>query len=139
MNCVMLIGRMVKDPEIRSTQDGMAIANFTLAVDRIKRDESDFIRCTAFGRTAEAIEKYLTKGKKIAVEGRWQTGSYKDRDGNTVYTNDCIVNHWEFCESKAFEAKEEPNEEVRQAPPVGPAPGTEWMEVPDDIENLPFA
>lgn len=99
MNTVILMGRLTKDPEIRHTQDGLAIASFTLAVDRFK-DGADFIRCTAFGKSAENAEKYLRKGTKIACTGRWQTGSYKDRNGNTVYTNDCTLERWEFAESK---------------------------------------
>ena len=97
---------MVRDVEVRYSQgsDNLAIANFTLAVDRkFKKDgepTADFISCKCFGRSAENLEKYGLKGTKIAVTGRWQSGSYKNKDGNTVYTNDCIVDSWEFAESK---------------------------------------
>lgn len=105
MNNVVLTGRLTANPDIRNSQSGTAIASYTLAVARrATKDETDFIRCTAFGKTAEWAEKYLAKGMKIAVEGRIQTGSYKDKDGRTVYTTDVIVNSHEFCESK----KEEP-------------------------------
>ena len=110
MNKVILIGRLTKDPEIRySTGEGsMAIASYTLAVDRRRRQNAgpdeqtaDFIRCTAFGRTAEFAEKYLKKGTKILVQGRIQTGSYTNKDGQTVYTTDVIVDEHEFVESKS--------------------------------------
>ena len=116
MNKVILIGRLTKDPEIRySTGEGsMAIANYTLAVDRRRRQNSDadeqtadFIRCIAFGRTAEFAEKYLKKGTKILVQGRIQTGSYTNKDGQTVYTTDVIVDEHEFVESKNAGASNE--------------------------------
>ena len=100
MNRVILMGRLVRDPEVRYTQDSKAIAKFTIAVDRTKREEADFISCTAFGKNGEFAEKYLHKGTKIALEGRWQTGTYENKDGQKVYTNDCIVDHMEFAESK---------------------------------------
>ena len=99
MNSVNLIGRLVRDPELRYSQSGMAILRFTVAVDRKlskdKREEAqannqptaDFISCTAFGKTAEVIANYHSKGSQIAVEGRIQTGSY-EKDGRTVYTTD---------------------------------------------------
>ena len=105
MNIVILMGRLTKDPECRWSQDGeKCTARFTIAVDRIKKDEADFINCTAFGKTAEFAEKYLVKGTKIALEGRWQTGSY-EKDGKKVYTNECIVDRCEFAESKKTENK----------------------------------
>ena len=83
----------------------MAIARFTLACDRrFNRDgeqSADFISCVAFGKTAEHVEKYWHKGMKMGAVGRIQTGSYKNRDGQTVYTTDVIVEEIEFCESKA--------------------------------------
>ena len=107
MNKVILLGRIVRDPDIRYTQgeNVMCIAKFTLAVDRkFKRDgepTADFINCVAFGKTAEVIEKYCTKGTKLVVEGRIQTGSYTNKDGQKVYTTDIAVENIEFAESKA--------------------------------------
>ena len=109
MNKVILIGRLTRDPEVRYSvgEGSMAIASYTLAVDRRRRQNAgpdeqtaDFIRCTAFGRTAEFAEKYLKKGTKILVQGRIQTGSYTNKDGQTVYTTDVIVDEHEFVESK---------------------------------------
>lgn len=107
MNKSMLIGRFTRDPEVRYTQgdNSIAIARFNLAVDRRfnrnnEENTADFIPCVAFGKTAEFIEKYFTKGKKIAVCGRLQSGSYTNKDGVKVYTLDVIVEEAEFVESK---------------------------------------
>ena len=104
MNKVMLIGRIVRDPEIR-VAGSTTVAKYTLAVDRkYKKDgdpTADFINCIAFGKLADFAEKYLAKGTKVAVEGRIQTGSYTNKDGNKVYTTDVIVESTEFCESKS--------------------------------------
>lgn len=106
MNNVSLIGRLVRDPEVRYSQGEKAtcVAKFTLAVDRkFKKegeDSADFIGCTAFGKSGEFVEKYFHKGMKAAVVGEWRTGSYTNKDGNKVYTNDCFVTSVEFCESK---------------------------------------
>ena len=102
MNNVILIGRLTRDPELRYTTSQMAVATFTLAIDRpTKADrekETDFPRIKAFGKTAENCEKYLAKGRMAAVQGRLQTGSYTNKDGATVYTTDVIANRVEFLE-----------------------------------------
>lgn len=103
MNNVTLIGRLTADPVIRATTTGKTTASFTLAVDRrVKKDEqnADFIRCICWEKKAEFADKYLHKGTKIALSGRIQTGSYKDKDGRTVYTTDVVVEELEFAESK---------------------------------------
>lgn len=104
MNKVILIGRLVADPEIRYTQSGKAVASYRLAVDRpFKQDgqqEADFINCVAWGKTGEFAGNYLHKGTKIAVEGRIQTGSY-EKDGVKHYTTDIVVDRHEFCESRS--------------------------------------
>lgn len=108
MNSVVLIGRLTKDPEVRVSQDGGAIARYSLAVDRRKKDSgADFISCVAFGKGAEFAEKYLKKGTKIGVTGRIQTGSYTNKDGQKVYTTDVIVDTHEFVESKKTETADE--------------------------------
>lgn len=100
MNNVTLIGRLTKDPEIR--QGNTAVANFTLAIDRPARQgeekKTDFPKIVAFGKTAENCERFLVKGRLVGVQGRIQTGSYKDRDGRTVYTTDVIADRVEFLE-----------------------------------------
>ena len=107
MNKVILMGRLTRDPEVRYTQgdNASAVARFSLAVDRrFKKDgeqTADFINCVAFGKTGEFIEKYGRKGTKFVVEGRIQTGSYTNKDGQKVYTTDVVVEQVEFAESKS--------------------------------------
>lgn len=135
MNIVVLMGRMARDPQIRtiSAQSGdMSVVNFTVAVDRTGKDKgADFISCKAFGKTADAIATYFHKGQRIAVQGGIQTGSYTNRDGQKVYTTDVVVNHWEFCENKQ---QDRPREEEKK-----PDGMDGFMNVPDGIdEELPF-
>lgn len=103
MNNVVLIGRLTRDPEVRYTANTqMAVATFTLAVDRpVKSGEekkADFPRVITFGKQAENCEKYLQKGRLVAVQGRIQTGSYKNKEGQTVYTTDVVADRVEFLE-----------------------------------------
>lgn len=97
MNKVILMGRLTRDPEVRYSQGATAtaIARFSIAVDRrFKRDgepDADFINCVAFGKTGEFIERYGHKGTKFVVEGRIQTGSYTNKDGQRVYTTDVVA------------------------------------------------
>ncbi len=101
MNSVTLHGRLSRDPEMRTTQTGKAFARFYVAVDRMTKEKAaDFIPCTAWGQTAELIAKYFNKGKEILLEGRIQTGSYTDKEGNKRYTTDVVANRIEFCGSK---------------------------------------
>lgn len=138
MNKVILIGRVVRDAEIRYShgENTTCIARYTLAVDRKFKQEgqptADFINCIAFGKLGEFAEKYLHKGTKIAVVGRIQTGSYKNKDGNTVYTTDVVVEEQEFCESKS--SNQSQNNDRQQA-----SQDNSWMNIPDGIESeLPF-
>ena len=131
MNNVVLMGRLVRDPEVRVAANDMKIARYTLAVDRrIKRDgeqSADFIGCVAFGKSAEFAEKYLNKGTKIAIAGRIQTGSYVNKDGNKVYTTDVVVENQEFAESK------------KAASQSGAEPAPGFMDIPEtDEDELPF-
>ena len=109
MNSVDLIGRLVRDPEVRYTNDQKCVAKFTLAVRRDK-DTADFPRVTVFGKQAETVEKYLRKGREVGVHGRIQTGSYKDRDGDTVYTTDVICERLDLIGDSG--AKQEPKQEA---------------------------
>ena len=106
MNSVNLIGRLTKDPEARQAKD-TTVVNFTVAVDRGGQDNgADFIRCVAFGKTAEFIDDYFSKGQRVGVSGRIQTGSYENKDGQTVYTTDVIVERVDFADAK----KEDPDD-----------------------------
>lgn len=107
MNKVIIIGRFTRDPEIKYStgENANATARFSLAVNRRFKNkegnyDADFINCVAFGKTAEFIEKYFTKGMAIGITGRIQTGSYTNKEGQKVYTTDVVVEETEFVESK---------------------------------------
>lgn len=140
MNKVILMGRLTADPTITRTNSQSAVAKFHTAVNRMyQRDgeqQADFISCTAFGKTAEFIEKYITKGTKVVIEGRWQTGSYTDRSGNKVYTNDCIVETVEFAESKRTATQQPANATQTGQPEPLPDTNGFFDALPD--EGLPF-
>ena len=138
MNKVILMGRLTRDPHISFTtgENPMAIARYTLAVDRRRRSDggeqtADFISCVAFDKSAEFAEKYLHQGTKIAITGRIQTGSYTNREGQKVYTTDVVIEEQEFAESKNSSSLGRPE------------PGTDadgFMNIPDNVddEGLPF-
>lgn len=133
MNKVILMGRFTRDPDVRHGGDNdKAVARFSLAVDRrFKREgdeqTADFISCVVFGRTAEFVEKYARKGMKFVVEGRIQTGSYNNKDGQKVYTTDVVVENIEFAESKRGDTT------------VADVDADGFMNIPEGIsEELPF-
>ncbi|MCR5651537.1 MAG: single-stranded DNA-binding protein [Lachnospiraceae bacterium] len=148
MNKVVLMGRLTKDPSVKYSQSDtpLAVARFTLAVDRRFRRQSeggddqsaDFISCVAFGKQGEFVEKYAHKGTKFVVSGRIQTGRYNNKDGQTVYTTDVVVEEIEFAESKSAQGSSDSGERPSQASaPSGADDG--FMNVPDEIdEDLPF-
>lgn len=153
MNKVILMGRLVRDPEVRYSQgeNAMAIARYTLAVDRrFNRNNggdeqtADFITCVAFGRSGEFAEKYLRKGTKMAVTGRIQTGSYTNKDGVKVYTTEVIVEDQEFAESKNASGSSDGGFSGGSSFSGGSRPepsgaGDGFMNIPDGIdEELPF-
>lgn len=110
MNKVFLIGRLTQDPDMKTVAGSETqVVNFTLAVDRPfgKEKAADFIRCIGFGKTAEICERFLSKGSQAAVDGRIQTGSYKDKNGETKYTTDVIIERVEFVGSKQAERPKE--------------------------------
>ena len=146
MNKVILIGRLTRDPEVRYSQGetSMAIARYTLAVDRRGRREgeqsADFISCKAFGKAGEWAEKWLRKGIKIAITGRIQTGSYTNNEGQKVYTTDGIIEEQEFAESKAASEgniQSQGQSQGRQQPSQA---GDGFMSIPDGVDDdeLPF-
>ncbi|ENY99475.1 single-stranded DNA-binding protein [Clostridium thermobutyricum] len=102
MNKVILVGRLTRDPELRfAAGSGNAVARFSLAVTRqFKRDEADFINCVSFGKQAETIAQYLTKGRQISLVGSLRTGSYDAQDGSKRYTTDVVVENFEFIGGK---------------------------------------
>ena len=148
MNKVVLMGRLTKDPSVKYSQGEtpLAVSRFTLAVDRRFRRQSeggddqtaDFISCVAFGKQGEFVEKYAHKGTKFVVSGRIQTGRYTNKDGQTVYTTDVVVEEIEFAESKSSQAASEAGGNIpANNTPSGADDG--FMNVPDEIdEDLPF-
>lgn len=141
MNKVIQSGRLTKDAEIAYTQgNNMAVARFTLAVDRRFKQEgqptADFIRCIAFGKTAEFFERFGRKGTKFLIEGRIQTGSYTNKDGQKVYTTDVVIEECEFAESKNANGSS-----LAPSPrPQTATPNDGFMSLPLGVEDegLPF-
>lgn len=133
MNNVILIGRLATEVDLNYTPNTQtAKATFTLAVDRPRRDgadqTADFIRITVWGKQAETCNQWISKGKQVAVQGRIQTGSYKNRDGQTVYTTDIVADRVEFLQGnggRAEQPKQEPKQEPKyrweEEPPYAPA------------------
>lgn len=153
MNSVFLIGRLARDPELSYTPNTQsAVCRFTIAVDRPRRQGedagADFIRITVWGRQAETCDRYLSKGRQVCVQGRIQTGSYKDRSGDTVYTTDVVAERVEFLggaqgensrsegnyQQNGTNYRPAQNNGLNQAQPAG------W-ELPqgfDQVENVPW-
>ncbi len=151
MNKVILMGRLTRDPEVRYSngQNGnqMAIARYTLAVDRRfarknggdNQQSADFIPCVAFDKNGEFAEKYLKQGTKIAVEGRIQTGSYTNKEGQKIYTTEIVVESQEFAESKNSQNANNSEYKPKQSPAPSDAEEDGFIDIPEGIENdLPF-
>ena len=148
MNRVILMGRLTRDAEVRYSQGDSqsALARFTIAVDRrFKRDgdaqTADFISCVAFGKTAEFFERVGRKGTKFAIEGRIQTGSYTNKDGQKVYTTEVVADEIEFAESKNSSSSDMGGNGgfTPQAAPAAAPANDGFMNIPDGIdEELPF-
>ena len=137
MNKVILMGRLTRDPEVRYSQGerSMAIAKYTLAIDRRKTQQNsdpgaDFINCVAFDRAGEFAEKYFRQGLRVLISGHLQTGSYTNKDGQKVYTTDVIVERQEFADSR------------RDGSGAGSrgSKDDDFMNIPDNVEDegLPF-
>lgn len=132
MNKCIIMGRLVRDIEIRYTagENPLAISHFTIAVNRPKKKGeekavADFINCISFGALAEMLEKYFAKGDPICVTGAWHTGSYENKEGDTVYTNELAVNEVDFVPQKKMEAPAE----LKKKPTASrkkPAPAPEY-------------
>ena len=143
MNKVILIGNLTRDPEARTTQSGVAVTTFTIAVNRRFTNqqgvrEADFINIVAWRQTAELCARYLSKGRKVAVEGSIQTRSYDAQDGTKRYVTEIVADSVEFLGSRdegsrgGYEAPAAPAPAPRQAAPVSGG----FTEVDDD--ELPF-
>lgn len=145
MNKAILMGRLTRDPEVRYSQSdsSMAIARFSLAVDRRYKKQgdtvtADFFNCTAFGKQGEFVEKYLKKGTKIVVTGRIQNDNYTNKDGQKVYSVQIMVEEIEFAESKASSQSNAGSDGGTQ-PQMGAPDADGFMNIPDGIgSELPF-
>ena len=146
MNKVVLMGRLTRDPDVRYSQaeNPMAIARYTLAVDRRGRKDAngqtaDFIQCVAFGRSGEFAEKYLKKGTKMCVSGRIQTGSYTDKEGRKVYTTEVVVDDQEFAESKGAVGGADAQNGGSASSEMQSGMSDGFMDIPESMEEeLPF-
>lgn len=150
MNCCIFCGRLTRDVDVRYTQgqNPMAIARFSLAIDRRGKDKgADYPNMVAFGKTAEFCEKYLKKGTKIEVRSHVQTGSYTNKDGVKVFTTEFAIDEVEFAESRATAAQ---NQNAQTAPQTNsqpqntqPTPANNvdaYVNIPDSLDGeLPFA
>lgn len=130
MNKVILMGRLTRDPEISSSTSGTTFARFSIAVDRkFSREgepDADFFNCSAFGKTAEFIERNIHKGTKILVSGRLQNNNYTNKEGQKIYDVRVVVEDVEFGESK----KDTSNTQTQD----------EFLSVPDGLDmELPFS
>ena len=143
MNKVILMGRLTRDPEMRVSQgdNALNIAKFSLAVDRrFQRNgekETDFFNCTAFGKQADFVDRYLKQGTKILLVGRIQNDNYTNKEGQKVYSVQIIAEEIEFAESK--NAGSTGGGAPAGRPDPGAAAGDGFMNIPDGIdEELPF-
>lgn len=150
MNNVILIGNLTADPKLSYTANtNTAVASFRLAVSRPTKDGgADFIPCKVFGRQAETLEQYKKKGDEVAVHGRIETGSYKDKDDRTVYTTEVICDRVEYTRGSKGDATtrsdDEPSEEKKLKPAKEMREQTkiDWDDLPDSFEqaedDIPF-
>ena len=143
LNHITIMGRLTKDPELRRTNSGTAVASFTLAVDRDfsgkdgGEKETDFIECVAWKSTAEFVSKYFTKGRMAVVSGRLQIRSWKDKDGNKRRTAEVVADNVYFGDSK----KEETSGNSYggyNAPAYPAAPAQDFAQIEDEDAKLPF-
>lgn len=138
MNRVILMGRLTADPQVQysSNNQNMAIARYTLAVDRRMakkedgKQDTDFINCVTFGKSAEFAEKYFHKGQRVLIEGRIQTNSYTDKDGNKRYATNVVIDSQEFADSKQSSGSQSNNDSAMD--------GFDMIPEEIDTEELPF-
>ncbi len=137
LNKAILVGRLTRDPELKSTQGGVSVVNFTVAVPRRFKDangerQSDFINCVAFRNTAEFISNWFNKGNIIALDGSIQTRNY-DKDGQKVYVTEVIVDNASFVEGK----KDQDYAAPQAAVPQSPKDNTFADVVPSSLPDMP--
>ena len=141
LNRILLMGRLTRDPELRHTQTGTAVASFTLAVDRDFKDRNsgeratDFIDIVAWRQTGEFVSRYFTKGRMAVVEGRLQMRDWTDKDGNKRRSAEVVADNVYFGDAKNEGKRSEGNANEREFPPD---PGQGYADLSDDDGELPF-
>ncbi|MBQ2382946.1 MAG: single-stranded DNA-binding protein [Oscillospiraceae bacterium] len=139
LNHITIMGRLTRDPEYRTTQTGLSVANFSVAVDRdfpgpTGEKETDFIDCVAWRKTAEFVTKYFHKGSQIAVSGRLQIRSWTDKDGNKRRTAEVLADSVYFAGSK----QSQPESQNAAEPYTNAYPATQFAPMDGPDEQLPF-
>lgn len=133
MNQVQLIGRMAREPELRRTEKGTPVVSFALAVDRrFQRDTVDFVDCVAWRGTAEFVNKYFRKGKRVALTGSIQVRKWKDKEGNDRKTVEVVADSVEFADGKDQGAGS------YAADQMAAAADQQFTEIEDEDGELPF-
>ena len=140
INRVVLTGHLTKDPELKVTQSGLSVVQFVIGVQRqfARKDgerEADFISCVAWRKTAENIAKYFKKGQLIGIDGRVQTRSYDDKNGQRVYVTEVVVDSFAFLSSQKGQGNQNPSQRPN-TPAQDPFAGTGSVDITDD--DLPF-
>lgn len=143
MNKVILIGNVGKDPETKEFEGGKKVANFTLATSKTYKDrdgnrqeQTEWHNIVVFGKQADIVEQYVTKGKKLAIDGEIRTRSWDDKDGNKKYMTEIVCNHFEFLSSPEKDAKHSSSGSYDNEPPA-PKPQSS-KKADDDDNSLPF-
>lgn len=140
LNRVVLTGHLTKDPELKVTQSGLSVVQFVIGVQRqfARKDgerEADFISCVAWRKTAENIAKYFKKGQLIGIDGRVQTRSYDDKNGQRVYVTEVVVDNFAFLSSQKGQGNQNPSQRPNTTV-QDPFAGTGNVDITDD--DLPF-
>lgn len=146
LNCAVIMGRLTADPELKTTQSGISVVSFSVAVDRsfVRKGEerqTDFINVVAWRQTAEFVSRYFRKGSMIAVQGSIQTRKYVDKNGNNRVAVEIVADNVSFCGSKSESGMEGGYAPVDNAPASAAyanAGANDFEELPDDEDNLPF-
>ncbi len=136
LNRTVLVGRLTKDPDFRTTPSGVSVATFTLAVNRNFKNkdgeqQADFINCVVFSKQAENVKNYLSKGSLAGIDGRLQSRSYENKEGNRVFVTEVVCDSVQFLETKN-------NNQSQQQRGQAPAQDNPFTNTDDDLSDLPF-
>ncbi|EZV62872.1 prophage-derived single-stranded DNA-binding protein [Staphylococcus aureus 2010-60-1240-1] len=140
LNRVVLVGRLTKDPEFRTTPNGVSVATFTLAVNRTFTNaqgerEADFINCVTFRKQADNVNNYLSKGSLAGVDGRLQSRNYENKDGQRVFVTEVVADSVQFLEPKNNNQQQKNNYQQQRQTQTGNNP---FDNTEEDFSDLPF-